>query len=147
MKIQQINKMFLTLVGALGLLGMTAAQAADHKVVIHVDSADPATQNLALNNVANLQKAYGMDNVDIEVVAYGPGLGLLTKSKENAKAAQRVSSLAQQNVTFSACGNTIKKLTKKNGKAPVLADGVGVVPGGVIRIMELQEAGWSYLRP
>lgn len=144
MKTQLFSKMFLTLVGALSMLGMTAAQAADHKVVIHVSSGDAATQTLALNNVANLQKAYGMDNVEIELVAYSAGLNLLTKESPEAK---RVASLAQQNVTFSACGNTIKGITKKTGKAPNLNEGVRVVPGGVVRIMELQEAGWSYLRP
>jgi intracellular sulfur oxidation DsrE/DsrF family protein len=140
-----ISKMFLTLIGALAMLGMTAAQAADkHKLVIQVSSGDAQTQVIALNNAVNLQKSFGMDNVDIEIVAYGPGLGLMTKKGKNAT---RVASLAQQNITFSACGNTMKKIAKKTGKQPVLAEGVGVVPGGVVRIMELQEAGYSYIRP
>jgi intracellular sulfur oxidation DsrE/DsrF family protein len=145
MKAQLINKMFLSLIGAVALLGMTAVQAADkHKLVIQVSSGDQQTQTIALNNAVNLQKSYGMDNVDIEIVAYGPGLGMLTAKSKNA---QRVASLAEQNITFSACGNTMKKIAKKTGKQPQLADGVGVVPGGVVRIMELQEAGYSYIRP
>lgn len=145
MKIRMINKMFLTLVGALAMLGMTTANAAEkQRLVIQVDSADVALQNLAMNNAVNVQKHYGMDNVDIEIVAYGPGLGMLTA---NSKTAQRVSSLAQQNITFSACGNTMKKMAKKTGKMPVLAEGTRTVPAGVIRIMELQDEGWNYLRP
>ena len=131
------------------LAGMaTSAVAADgdvkHKLVIQVSSDDPQTQTIALNNAVNLQKMYGMDNVAIEVVAYGPGLGLLTtKSKE----ADRVKSLAMQNITFSACGNTMAKIEKKTGKKPQLTEGVGTVQAGVARIMELQEEGYSYLRP
>ena len=40
-----------------------------------------------------------------------------------------------------------ERFAKKTGKEPKLAEGVGVVPGGVIRIMELQEQGYSYIRP
>ncbi len=52
-----------------------------------------------------------------------------------------------EGLTFSACGNTMKKIAKKSGKMPVLIDGVKVVPGGVIRIMELQAMGYAYVRP
>jgi intracellular sulfur oxidation DsrE/DsrF family protein len=117
---------------------------AAHKLVIQVSSADPVTHKIALNNAVNIQKAYGMDNVAVEVVAYGPGLTLLTdKSTES----QRVASLAMQDITFSACGNTMKKVAKKTGSMPVLIDGVQVVPAGVPRIMELQEGGYAYIRP
>ena len=122
----------------------TQVLAAANKVVIQVSSNDPATQKIALNNAVNLQKALGMDNVEIEIVAYGPGLGLLTQKSDQTK---RVASLAAQDIKFSACGNTIKKVTKKTGKAPVLTEGVEVVPGGVIRIMELQQQGYAYIRP
>ena len=115
-----------------------------HKVVIQVSSADPATQTLALNNAANLQKELGMDNVVIEVVAYGPGLTMLTKQSEQST---RVESLAMQDIAFSACGNTMKAMAKKTGKEPVLSEGVNVVPAGVGRIMELEEKGYSYIRP
>ena len=115
-----------------------------HKVVIQVSSDDARTQTIAMNNAVNLQKALGMDNVTIEIVAYGPGLSMLIGG---AKQSQRVSSLAKQDIVFSACGNTMKKVEKKQGKPLVLSDGVGVVSAGVLRIMELQEQGYSYVRP
>lgn len=122
----------------------TAFAEGGHKIVIQVSTDDPRTQKIALNNAVNLQKHYGMDNIDIEIVAYGPGLGLLTsKSKQGT----RVSSLAMQDITFSACGNTMKKVAKKTGKTPMLLEGVGKVPAGVARIMELQEQGYTYIRP
>jgi len=122
----------------------TQILAADSKVVIQVSTNDPTTQKIALNNAVNLQKELGMDNVEIEIVAYGPGLGLLTQKNDQSR---RVASLAAQDIKFSACGNTIKKVTKKTGKAPVLTEGVEIVPGGVVRITQLQQQGYAYIRP
>jgi intracellular sulfur oxidation DsrE/DsrF family protein len=115
-----------------------------HKLVIQVSTDDERTQSIALNNAVNLQKAYGMDNVKVEIVAYGPGLSLLTQA---SKQSQRVSSLALQEITFSACGNTMSKMEQKSGKPVQLSKGVQVVPAGVGRILELQEQGYSYIRP
>ncbi len=141
-------QVFAVLLAVVVLLPTTASAGsmgeAKHKLVIQVSTDDARTQTIALNNAVNVQKALGMDNVDVEIVAYGPGLGMLTKK---SKQKDRVSSLALQNITFSACGNTMKKVEKKSGKMPVLIDGVKVVPAGVIRIMELQQQGYSYVRP
>ena len=114
------------------------------KVVIQVSSDDAQTQAIAMNNAVNLQKLYGVDNIAIEIVAYGPGLGMLTV---NNKQSDRVKSLAMQNITFSACGNTMKKVAKKTGKEPKLTEGVKVVEAGVARIIELQDNGYAYVRP
>jgi len=142
-----VGKLLLSVVAASFLLGASLVSADDappHKIVIQVSTDDARTQKIALNNAINLQKNYGMDNVAIEIVAYGPGLSLLTtKSKQ----ADRVKSLAIQNITFSACGNTMKKIEKKTGKKPALVDGVVVVKAGAARILDLQETGYAYLRP
>jgi len=141
-----LNSFLATILGVLllGMMGNAAAGDTKHKLVIQVSTDDPRTQKIALNNAVNLQKMYGMDDVAIEIVAYGPGLGLLTKK---SKQADRVKSLAMQNITFSACGNTMKKVEKKSGKKPALTEGVQVVKAGVDRIMTLQEGGYSYIRP
>lgn len=142
-----LHRNTLALMLFFGLLFGAAANAlagAPNKVVIQVSSEDPRTQTIAMNNAVNLQKALGMDNVQIEIVAYGPGLGMLTS---NSKQSSRVSSLAMQDIRFSACGNTMKKIEKKSGKLPTLAEGVKVVDAGVLRIMELQQQGYAYVRP
>lgn len=117
---------------------------APHKIVIQVSTDDPRTQKIALNNAANLQKHYGVDEVAIEIVAFGPGLGLLTKKSGQA---DRVEGLAMLDITFSACGNTMAAVQKKSGAMPTLLEGVNQVPAGVARIMELQEQGYAYVRP
>lgn len=123
---------------------LLAAEGGPHKVVIQVSTDDPRTQTIALNNAVNLQNALGQDNVQIEIVAYGPGLGMLTSESPVGK---RVSSLAMQDIQFSACGNTMKGVEKKTGKKPILLEGVTVVQAGVLRLMELQEQGYAYVRP
>ena len=142
------SKRLITILIMGALLAFSAITTADshtkNKIVIQVSTDDPRTQTIALNNAVNLQKLYGLDNIQIEIVAYGPGLGLMTRKSPEAK---RVASLAMQDITFSACGNTMKKVAQKTGKMPELTEGVGQVTAGVARIMELQQQGYSYVRP
>ncbi len=138
-----VSLMLVLLLGGVGVVKAADMEPA-HKVVIQVSTDDAGTQKLALNNAVNVQKDFGIDNVKIEIVAYGPGLSLLT---DKSKQAQRVESLATQNIRFSACANTMKGIKKKTGKEPKLIHGVQVVPAGVSRIIELQEQGYAYIRP
>lgn len=133
---------FLVVVFSLLFSGLALAEK--QKLVIQVSTADLMTQKIALNNAVNVQTSLGLDNVDVEIVAYGPGLSLLTR---NSSQAERVTSLAMQEITFSACANTMAKVEKMSGRKPVLLEGVKTVPAGVIRIMELQQRGYAYIRP
>jgi uncharacterized protein len=115
-----------------------------HKVVIQVNSDDPALHQMALGNALNMQKAWGMDNVDIEIVAFNKGLSLMAGDSPESK---RIPNLIMQNISFSMCKNTIDRAATEKGAAPKLEEGVKVVPSGVARIVELQEQGYSYIRP
>lgn len=138
------------LILSLFVLGSFSTAVADtdagprNKIVIQVSTDDVRTQRIALNNAVNLQKALGQDNIAIEIVAYGPGLGMLA---EGSSQASRIPSLAMQDIKFSACGNTMKKVAKKRGTPVVLLPGVGKVQAGVLRIMKLQQEGYAYVRP
>ncbi len=134
----------LLIVLMLGVSTFMSAEDAVHKLVIQVSSDDALTQKMVIGNIVNLQKYYGMDNIEIEVVAYGPGLGMLTTK---SSLASRITSLSMQDITFSACMNTMDNIKKKTGHLPKLTEGVGSVTAGVARIMELQEQGYSYVRP
>lgn len=144
MRLSARYSLILFIVSLFSFSPLIADDGPAHKLVIQVSTDDLRTQNIAMNNAVNLQKHYGMDNIAIEIVAYGPGLGMLTKKSELA---QRVESLVIQDITFSACMNTMKKIEEKTGKLPALAEGVSSVTAGVARIMELQEEGYSYVRP
>lgn len=115
-----------------------------HHVVIQVSTSDPQVQRMALNNAANLQKRFGVDDVAIEIVSYGPGLSLMTKDSDYA---ERVTSMAMKGIRFSACHNTMEGIKRKTGHMPELLDGVEVVPSGTARIVVLQEQGYAYVRP
>ncbi len=117
---------------------------ADYKYVLHIDDMDPSKQELILNNARNLLDAYPPGGVEIEIVAYGPGLRLLFADNVNAK---RIDSLAMSGVKFSACGNTLKGMAKQLGEAPKLNPVATVVPGGIVRIGELVKQGYIYVKP
>lgn len=114
---------------------------AEHFVVFHISSGDGYAQKLVLNNAQNMMNYYGEDNVEIEVVAYGPGLRILFK--ENSQS-ERIQGMADSGIKFSACAATMKGMGRPRQS---LHSAAKVVTGGVIRILELQEAGWSYVRP
>ncbi|MGA7593912.1 MAG: DsrE family protein [Gallionella sp.] len=117
---------------------------ADYKYVLQISEMNPATQNLVLNNAANLLDAYPPGAVTVEIVAFGPGLRLLFDNNVNAK---RIDSLSQSGVRFSACGNTLKNMTKQLGYEPKLNPDAKVVPAGVVRIGDLVRQGYVYIRP
>jgi len=151
MKITLLMFKAFTLALILVMFSMSSAWADDaaHKVVIHVDDNDPARMNMALNNVANVKKYYDSvdEKVEIEVVAYGPGLHMLRA--DTSPVSDRISqmSLEIEDLTFSACGNTHSAMTKKAGKDVELVEEANMVPSGVIQLITLQEQGYAYIRP
>lgn len=130
-------------------LAPAAAQSKAHKVAIHVDDSDPQRLNLALNNVENIQKYYADkgETVAIEVVTYGPGLVMLRADTSPVKDRIAAMSMEHAGLRFSACENTRAGMSKREGKDVPLIKQATSVPSGVIRLIELQEQGWSYLRP
>lgn len=120
-----------------------------HKIVIHVSDNEPKRMNLALNNAANMDAHYKAkgEEVEIEIVAYGPGLNMLRADKSPVK--KRIASFEQNfdNISFKACANTHKKMSKKAGKSVPMLPQAQMVPGGVVHMLERQEQGWAYLRP
>ncbi|MFY9317865.1 MAG: DsrE family protein [Burkholderiales bacterium] len=116
-------------------------EAKRYKVVLQVSDADPAKWNLALNNARNVQDDLGKANVDIEIVAYGPGLGMF---KADSKVADRLAQAIDNNIGLMACENTMRntKVTKDDMYA-----GLHYVDAGVVHLMKRQREGWAYIRP
>lgn len=143
---KQTGKWAGALLGSVLMMGVWAfpitAQAADKaKLVVQVSDANPATWNLALNNIRNVQKDLGKDNVDLELVAYGPGIGML---KAESEVANRIDEAVDSGVHVMACENTMRG--QKLGKEDMNAK-IGYVKSGVVEILERQEHGYAYLRP
>jgi uncharacterized protein len=136
-----------------GLLLAASGQAADkpHRIAVQVDQNDPALMNLVLNNVANMLSYYQGkgEKVEVEVVAYGPGLHMLRADTSPVKdrLKRMMSGGSPSSLKFSACHNTMAGMEKREGHPiPIVAE-ASVVPSGVVRLNELQEQGWSYIRP
>src|SRR6478736_1053628 len=111
------------------------------RVVIQVSDNDPAKWSLALNNARNVQQDLGKDNVEIEIVAYGPGLGML---KAESKVADRLAQALDDNVGLLACENT---MTNTKVSRSQMYGGIAYIKAGVTHIMKRQQEGWAYIRP
>lgn len=151
-----VKRLIASLASALALVAfLLPASPADahqdkvHRVVIHVDDNDPKRMNMALNNAQNIDAYYKKkgEEVIIEVVAYGPGLHMLRADTSPVK--KRIISFGENfdNISFRACGNTKRIMSKKAGKEIPILSQAKMVPSGVVYLMERQEQGWSYVRP
>ena len=114
-----------------------------------MDEDNVQTMKMALNNAANIQKFYADkgEEVVIEIVTYGPGLHMLREDTSPVKDRIAAMSLEYDNMRFSACLNTVEAMKQKsNADVPLVSEAV-VVPSGAVRLIELQQQGFAYLRP
>jgi len=117
---------------------------AEKHVVLQISDPNPFKQTLVLNVASNIIKHYGADKVDVEIVAFGPGLRLLILDNANTN---RIKNLGAEGVRFSACQNTIKAFTKKLGEEPELNPAAVKVSAGVVRIMDLVAQNYTLVKP
>lgn len=144
-----MRKLFAMIFTALALTTAAAHAAEPHRLAIHVDQNDAKVMNLALNNVKNVASYYKEkgEEIIIEVVAYGPGLNMYVQDKSPVKDRISAMSLEMDNIVFSACENTLHAFEKAaGGKVPLISE-AKMVPSGVVRLIELQEEGYSYVKP
>jgi uncharacterized protein len=126
-----------------------AASKKAHRLVLQVNSNEPATMTLALNNATNVEQYYKErgEKIEIEIVTFGPGLHMLRDDTSPVK--DRIKAIADKStaISFKACGNTQENMGKAENKAIPLVAQATLVKSGVVRLMELQEQGWTYVRP
>jgi len=105
---------------------------------------DPSKQTLVLNVAGNILKAYGQDQVDVEIVAFGPGLRLLFEDNSNSS---RIDGLVNSGVRFFACQNTITNMSKILGTPVKINAHASSGKGGIVRIKELVDQGYMLAKP
>ena len=131
--------------------GAIAADVKVHHIAIQVDQNDPQVMNLVLNNATNVIEYYRGKNedVDVDIVAYGPGLHMLRA--DTSPVQDRIKHLRDTvfpgKIQFSACNNTKENMEKKEGKPVSIVSEAVIVPAGVVHLTELQEKGWTYIKP
>jgi uncharacterized protein len=87
----------------------------------------------------------GPDKVTVELVVHGSALKAFHAASANADVTRRFGEFSKAGLATQACGNTMKT---QNVTLKDLLPGFGVAErGGVVRIAELQSAGYVYLRP
>ena len=120
---------------------LAQATAKPNKLVVQVSDADPGKWSLALNNTYNVMADLGADTTEVEIVVYGPGIGML---KAGSAVGDRIANAMKNGVKVVACENTMngQHLTK----ADMLPD-ISYVQAGVVELMKKQQQGWAYLRP
>jgi intracellular sulfur oxidation DsrE/DsrF family protein len=120
-----------------------------HRLILQVNTNEPALMNLTLNNATNVAQYYQDlgEKVEIEVVTFGPGLHMLRDDTSPVKARIKAITASTPTISFKACGNTQGNMSKAENKDIALIPEAAVVKSGVVRVMELQEKGWTYVRP
>jgi uncharacterized protein len=131
------------------ILKRPAADKKLHHLVLQVNTNEPAMMNLALNNATNVAQYYKDlgEKLTIEVVTFGPGLHMLRDDTSPVKARIKAIKESTPSISFKACGNTQENMSKAESKEIPLIPEATVVKSGVVRVMELQEQGWTYVRP
>jgi intracellular sulfur oxidation DsrE/DsrF family protein len=126
-----------------------AAKDNEHHLVLQVNTNDQAAMNLALNNAANVTQYYRElgEKVKIEVVTFGPGLHMLREDTSPVKARIETMALSMPEISFKACGNTRENMNKAESKDIPIIQQAQVVKSGVVHVMELEEQGWTYVKP
>ena len=134
---------------AVALVTPPAAEPKEHHLILQVNTNDAASMNLALNNATNVVQYYEKagEPVKIEVVAFGPGLHMLRDDTSPVKARIETMALSTPEVSFKACGVTRENMRKAEDKDIPIIPQAEVVPSGVVRVMQLEEQGWSYVKP
>jgi intracellular sulfur oxidation DsrE/DsrF family protein len=123
-----------------------------HRLALQISDDSPDKMNTVLGNATNAARYYSEkgEKLEIKVVAYSGGVNMLRTDK--SPVLDRLKEVSQKlpNLTFEACNNTIEGMAKKEDKKPSeipLVPGTKVVPAGVVELMELNEAGWTIVRP
>ena len=131
------------------MLKRPAAHNKLHRLILQVNTNEPAMMNLALNNATNVAQYYKDlgEKVTIEVVTFGPGMHMLRDDTSPVKARIKAIRESTPEISFKACGNTQENMHRvENKEIPIIPEAT-VVKSGVVRVMELQEQGWTYVKP
>jgi intracellular sulfur oxidation DsrE/DsrF family protein len=146
-----LRNLVLAVALSLAFVTTAAAEPKTHRIAIQVDQNDPQVMSLVLNNATNVIEYYRgrSEDLDVEIVAYGPGLHMLRA--DTSPVEDRIKRLKDLvfpgKIQFSACDNTRQGMERAEGHAIAVVPEATIVPSGVARLMELQEQGWSYVRP
>lgn len=126
-----------------------AAPAADARAVpacaqhydVVIGVGDKAKVEGALNNAFNLQKEFGAQCVNIEVVNFSSAVTRLTPMSPNGTL---IKDALKAGIQIVACQNSMNKFKLTIDD---MFPGITAVPSGVAELVKRQKQGWTYLQP
>jgi hypothetical protein len=118
------------------------------RVVFHLSSADARRAAILLEQVELVLKTYQENRqpVQVEVVANNQGLSLLQVGQSPFPEQIRRLSNSYQNLTFAACGRTMERLQREQGKRIDILPEAIIIRSGVVFVTRRQQQGWSYIK-
>ena len=118
---------------------------AEARIILQLSDVAEQKQHAVLDVASNLIKHYGgPDMVDVEIIAFGPGIELLYADNPRA---ERIGSLVVSGVRFVACMNTVDTIERTSGKRPALIPEAIPVQTGVAHIVRRVSEGFVLVRP
>jgi hypothetical protein len=126
-----------------------AGEKRAHRLAMHIDQNDAEVMKLALNNARNAHDLYTEwgEKVAIEIVAYSQGFHMLREDTSPVKEEIKALRAKVPQVEFGACNNTKKGMERREGKTITIIPEATLVPAGIVRLVELQELGYKYVKP
>ena len=122
-----------------------AEQPKRHKIFYHLDEPGVERAKAVLVNIENHVSVVGWKNIEaFELVVHGPALRTFLAKDMDPDVRGKLETLLAGGLRFDACQNT---MARQKIEVKDLIEGVTPVPSGVVRVMELQEAGYAYIRP
>ena len=125
---------------AFPMLASAQNAAPKNRALFTVTESDPARWNLVLNNVRSIREGVGSEGIEIEIVAYGPGVLML---KNDSSVKERVAEAVKAGARVNACQNTMRGMKLSPSE---MQPEIGYVPSGVVEVMRKQQQGWAYVR-
>jgi uncharacterized protein len=148
MQLNNMKNMYKYIAGAMIMFAIGASisfsqretgEKKKHQIVFHLTSPDTAAYRSLVKQVRHLRERW--PDAAVEVVAHNKGINLLVADKTNVQ--PEITALKKEGIVFSACENTLR--SQKIDKSQIVKES-GFVPAGVVRVAELQEMGWSYIK-
>lgn len=120
-----------------------------HRIVFQINADDQVPMKHAVSNSINLVRHYREvgETARVEIVAYGDGISMFRADTSPVRDILEFVRMNFPEVDFTVCGNSKAIIEQREGHVMSLIEGTRVVPFGIVRLVELQEAGWSYIRP
>jgi intracellular sulfur oxidation DsrE/DsrF family protein len=115
---------------------------AEVKVIFHIDELDK--WELLLKNVNNLLHAIDIEKSNIEVLANSEAVKFYNLNNDLNTDVTSMEGLSRKGIKFVACNNA---LNAYNIKKENLIDFIGIVPVGVLELINKQREGYAYIKP